>query len=95
MKDLSRIIFGSIAGSLLGAGGFFAIDAFHTDHEDAETICRKDYAGERVCTTDSGALSWRNEHETGLQDGQNSQRQLPHQATGLRILSGKKSQKPC
>ena len=28
MKGLSRIVFGSIAGSLLGAGVFFAIDAF-------------------------------------------------------------------
>ena len=54
MKGLSRIVFGSITGSLLGAGVFFAMDAFQPDHADAATICRKGYSGGRVCTTDTG-----------------------------------------
>ena len=54
MKALRRVVFGSIAGSLLGAGAFFGIDALSPDYADAATICRKGYAGGQVCTTDTG-----------------------------------------
>ena len=54
MKGLSRIALASVTGSLLGAGAFFALDAFQSDHADAATICRKSYTGGQVCTTDTG-----------------------------------------
>lgn len=55
MKGLRGVVLGSIAGSLLGAAAFFAVDAIRPDPAGAATICRKDYAGRDVITGSDGS----------------------------------------